>query len=49
KKADWVIELGPEGGAYGGEIIATGTPRDLAENPNSATGSYLVTEFEAMK
>ena len=49
KNADWVIDLGPEGGAYGGEIIATGTPRDLAENPNSATGSYLVTEFEAMK
>lgn len=49
KNADWVIDLGPEGGAYGGQIVATGTPRDLAQNPNSATGEYLITEFEAMK
>ena len=49
KNADWVIDLGPEGGIYGGEIVATGTPRNIADNPNSATGEYLKTEFEAMK
>lgn len=49
KNADWVIDLGPEGGAYGGQIVATGTPQDLAANPDSATGEYLKTEFEAMK
>ncbi|MEA5618108.1 excinuclease ABC subunit UvrA [Cronbergia sp. UHCC 0137] len=39
--ADWVIDLGPEGGDKGGEIIAVGTPEDVAKNPKSYTGEYL--------
>jgi excinuclease ABC subunit A len=39
--ADWVIDLGPEGGDKGGEIIAAGTPEDVAKNPRSYTGEYL--------
>ena len=41
KTADWVIDLGPEGGEGGGEIIATGTPERIAASPRSATGEYL--------
>jgi excinuclease ABC subunit A len=41
KTADWVIDLGPEGGAGGGEIIATGSPEEIAANPKSVTGKYL--------
>ena len=41
KTADWVIDLGPEGGDGGGEIIATGTPEDVAANDGSFTGQYL--------
>jgi excinuclease ABC subunit A len=41
KTADWVIDLGPEGGDGGGEVIATGTPEDIAANKNSFTGQYL--------
>jgi excinuclease ABC subunit A len=39
--ADWVIDLGPEGGDKGGEVIAQGTPEQVAENPKSYTGLYL--------
>jgi excinuclease ABC subunit A len=39
--ADWVIDLGPEGGDKGGEVIAKGTPEEVAENSNSYTGQYL--------
>ncbi|MCT7964300.1 excinuclease ABC subunit UvrA [Laspinema sp. D1] len=39
--ADWVIDLGPEGGDKGGEAIATGTPEEVAENPHSYTGQFL--------
>ncbi|NES20550.1 MAG: excinuclease ABC subunit UvrA [Symploca sp. SIO3E6] len=39
--ADWVIDLGPEGGDKGGEIIAKGTPEEVAKNPKSYTGQYL--------
>jgi excinuclease ABC subunit A len=49
KNADWVIDLGPEGGESGGEIIAEGTPQQLAKNPNSYTGQYLYQEFLEMK
>ncbi|MCW3479399.1 excinuclease ABC subunit UvrA [Neisseriaceae bacterium JH1-16] len=41
KTADWLIDLGPEGGAGGGQIIATGTPEQVADNPVSHTGHYL--------
>jgi excinuclease ABC subunit A len=41
KSADWVIDLGPEGGAQGGSIVATGTPEQVARNPQSYTGKYL--------
>jgi excinuclease ABC subunit A len=42
KTADWVIDLGPEGGAGGGKIVATGTPEEVAANAESATGKYLI-------
>ena len=41
KTADWVLDLGPEGGAGGGEIVALGTPEEIAANPKSVTGKYL--------
>ena len=41
KTSDWVIDLGPEGGDGGGEIIAEGTPEEVANNKKSYTGEYL--------
>ena len=41
KQADWVVDLGPEGGEAGGELIAAGTPEQIAESEGSATGEYL--------
>lgn len=41
KVADHIIDLGPEGGNAGGEIVAQGTPKEVAKNPNSHTGKYL--------
>jgi excinuclease ABC subunit A len=41
KTADWVIDLGPEGGAGGGKIVATGTPEQVARNSHSFTGKFL--------
>jgi excinuclease ABC subunit A len=46
KTADWVIDLGPEGGNGGGEIIATGTPEAIATNERSHTGRFLKDIFE---
>jgi excinuclease ABC subunit A len=41
RTADWIIDLGPEGGEAGGQIVATGTPEQVAANPGSHTGRYL--------
>ena len=41
KSADWIIDMGPEGGQGGGKVVATGTPEQVAKNQNSATGRYL--------
>ena len=41
KRADYIIDLGPEGGSGGGTIVATGTPEEVAQNPHSFTGQYL--------
>ena len=41
KSADWVIDMGPEGGQGGGQVVACGTPEDVAKNTKSATGAYL--------
>ncbi|NJD21590.1 MAG: excinuclease ABC subunit UvrA [Melioribacter sp.] len=48
KVADHVIDLGPGGGEYGGEIVASGTPEDIAENKNSVTGKYLKKELNRL-
>ncbi|MDA0987103.1 MAG: excinuclease ABC subunit UvrA [Bacteroidetes bacterium] len=45
KTADWIIDLGPEGGELGGEIIAEGTPEEVARNTKSYTGKYLIKEL----
>ena len=41
KTADYIIDMGPEGGDRGGTVIATGTPEEVAERPISYTGQYL--------
>ena len=41
KTADWLIDMGPEGGADGGTVVGMGTPEDIAANPDSHTGQYL--------
>ena len=41
KQADWVIDLGPEGGEAGGELVAVGTPEDVAQVEGSFTGRFL--------
>ena len=41
KTADWIIDLGPEGGAEGGTVVAQGTPEDVAAVPESYTGKFL--------
>jgi len=46
KQADWVIDLGPEGGDNGGELLAEGTPKQLVENPHSYTGKALKESLE---
>jgi excinuclease ABC subunit A len=46
KTADWIIDLGPEGGTGGGEIVVTGTPQDVAGHPTSYTGRFLKLALE---
>lgn len=45
KNADWIIDLGPEGGEQGGEIIASGTPQTISQHPRSLTAKYLQAEL----
>ena len=49
KTADWIVDLGPEGGSGGGQIVATGTPEQVAENPASHTGTFLAPLLPAPK
>lgn len=49
KVADYIIDLGPEGGDRGGTVIATGTPEEIAMNPDSFTGQYLQKELKTQK
>ena len=46
KTCDWIIDLGPEGGSNGGEILASGTPEELSKNKKSHTGMHLVKELK---
>ena len=41
RSADYIIDMGPGGGEAGGRIVASGTPEEIAANPNSITGRYL--------
>lgn len=49
KTADWLIDMGPEGGSGGGTVVGVGTPEDLAANPASFTGKYLKRLLEQQK
>ena len=49
KSADWVIDLGPEGGLGGGTVVATGTPEDVAKNKSSYTGKFLAETLKRSK
>jgi len=49
KSADWIIDLGPEGGDAGGLIIAEGTPEEVAQMPHSYTGQFLKRVFASQK
>ena len=42
KRADWVIDMGPDAGDAGGRVVAQGTPEEIAEAPDSHTGRYLL-------
>jgi excinuclease ABC subunit A len=45
RNADYLIDLGPEGGSGGGTVVATGTPEEVAQNPASHTGKYIHPPF----
>ena len=49
KSADWVVDLGPEGGEGGGRIVAAGTPEDIAAHPGSHTGRFLKPLLDAAR
>ncbi len=46
KCADYIIDMGPEGGENGGNVVATGTPEEIAKNPDSYTGRYLIEKLD---
>jgi excinuclease ABC subunit A len=46
KTADWIVDLGPEGGTGGGRVIAVGTPEDIVRVPESHTGRFLAPVLE---
>ena len=48
KSADWIIDLGPEGGSAGGRIVATGTPEQVARNSHSFTGKFLARALQTL-
>ena len=47
KTSDWIVDMGPEGGAGGGTVVASGTPEDVAANPDSYTGQFLTELLDA--
>jgi len=49
KTADWLIDMGPEGGAGGGTVVAQGTPEEVAAHPASHTGRYLAPYLAGQK
>ncbi|MHA7818678.1 MAG: excinuclease ABC subunit UvrA [Erythrobacter sp.] len=49
KTADWIVDLGPEGGVRGGEVVAEGTPEEVAQEPRSFTGQYLAPMLARVK
>jgi excinuclease ABC subunit A len=49
KTSDWIIDMGPEGGAGGGTIVAEGTPEDIAAVPESYTGKFLAETLGASR
>ena len=49
KTADWIIDLGPEGGDKGGTVVGAGTPEDIAKTAGSYTGKYLAPYLEPAK
>lgn len=49
KQADYVIDLGPEGGKFGGKVIATGTPEEVSKTKGSYTGEFLKKIFDKEK
>ena len=46
KTADYIIDMGPEGGEHGGEVMAVGTPEQVAKNKKSVTGSFIKTALK---
>ena len=46
KQVDYIFDIGPEGGKYGGELICEGTPEKIIKIPNSHTAKFLLKEFE---
>jgi excinuclease ABC subunit A len=49
KTAGWIVDLGPEGGGGGGEVVATGTPEQVAAHPHSHTGRFLAPVLGAVE